>query len=140
MANIPFLLPNEMLEVIAQANPETTEAFVDANIQEPQLNAIATEWADMFQKSMNNIIPLGLAWRWGAHCSQNEIVPGAICLGVWLMTQLPPGFCSQLVPRVECWAGSLGILCSRLLHEACSSWRWAFRLSRGTQDRPGLNI
>jgi hypothetical protein len=27
MANIPFLLPHEMLEAIAQANPETTEAF-----------------------------------------------------------------------------------------------------------------
>ena len=60
MANIPLLLPHEMLEAIAQANPETIEAFVAANIQEQQLKATATEWADMFQKSMNKIIPLGL--------------------------------------------------------------------------------
>ena len=60
MASIPFLLPHEMLEATAQANPETIEAFVAANIQEPQLKATATEWAEMFQKSMNNIIPLGL--------------------------------------------------------------------------------
>ena len=60
MASIPFLLPHEMLEVIAQANPDTIEAFVAASIQEPQLKATATEWADMFQKRMNNIIPLGL--------------------------------------------------------------------------------
>ena len=37
MASIPFLLPHEMLEVIAQTNPEKMEAFVAANIQEPQL-------------------------------------------------------------------------------------------------------
>ena len=37
MASIPFLMPHEMLEAIAQANPETIEAFVAANIQEPQL-------------------------------------------------------------------------------------------------------
>ena len=49
-----------MLELIAQANPETIEAFVAANIQEPQSKATATEWAEMFQKSMHNIIPLGL--------------------------------------------------------------------------------
>ena len=60
MVSIPFLLPHEMLEAIAQANPETIEAFVAANIQEPQLKATATEWADMFQKSMDKIIPLGL--------------------------------------------------------------------------------
>ena len=28
MASIPFLLPHEMLEVIAQANIDTIEAFV----------------------------------------------------------------------------------------------------------------
>ncbi len=42
MASIPFLLPHEVLEVIAQAIPETIEAFVAANIQEPQLKATAT--------------------------------------------------------------------------------------------------
>ena len=52
MASIPFLLPHETPEVIAQANPEIIEAFVAANIQEPQLKATATEWADMFQNSM----------------------------------------------------------------------------------------
>ncbi len=60
MANIPFLLPHEMLEVIAQANPETIGSFVAANIQEQHLKATATEWAKLFQKSMNNIIPLDL--------------------------------------------------------------------------------
>ena len=60
MASIPLLMPHEMLEAIAQANPETIEAFLAANIQEPQLKATATGWADMFQKSMNQIIPLGL--------------------------------------------------------------------------------
>jgi hypothetical protein len=60
MASIPFLLPHEMLEAIVQANPETIEAFVAANIQEPQLKATATEWAEMLQKSMNKNIPLGL--------------------------------------------------------------------------------
>ena len=60
MASMPFLLPHEMLEAIAQANPETIEAFLAANIQEPQLKSTASEWAEMFQKSMNQIIPLGL--------------------------------------------------------------------------------
>ena len=46
--------------MIAQANPETIEAFVAANIREPQLKATATEWAEMLQKSMSKIIPLGL--------------------------------------------------------------------------------
>ena len=49
-----------MLDAIAQAKPETMEAFVVANIQEPQLKATATEWAEMFQHSMNKIMPLGL--------------------------------------------------------------------------------
>ena len=60
MASIPFLLPHEMLEVIAQTNPEKMEAFVAANIQEPQLKATATEWAAMFGIDMNMIIVLGL--------------------------------------------------------------------------------
>ena len=60
MASMPFLLPHEMLEVIAQANPETIEAFVAASIKEPQLKATANAWAEMFQNSMNKIIPLGL--------------------------------------------------------------------------------
>lgn len=60
MASIPVLLPHEMLEAIAHANPEMIKAFVAANIEEPQLKATATEWAAMFQKDMNKIIPLGL--------------------------------------------------------------------------------
>ena len=60
LASIPFLLPHEMLEVIAQTNPENMEAFVAANIQEPQLKATATEWAAMFGIDMNMIIILGL--------------------------------------------------------------------------------
>ena len=80
MASIPLLLPHEMLEVIAQANPETIEAFVAANIQEPQLKATATEWADMFQNSMNKIIPLGLHGDGVPFCSQNERFPGAVVL------------------------------------------------------------
>ena len=70
MANIPFLLPHETLDVIAQANPETIEAFVAANIQEPQLKATAAEWAEMFQQSMNNIIPLDLHGDGVPFCSQ----------------------------------------------------------------------
>jgi hypothetical protein len=80
MANIPFLLPHEMLEAIAQANPESIEAFVAANSQAPQLKATATEWADMFQKSMHNIIPLGLHGYVCPVCSQNERFPGAVVL------------------------------------------------------------
>jgi hypothetical protein len=60
MASIPFLLPHEMLEVIAQANPEKIKVFVAANIQEPELKAISTEWATMFHKDMNKITPVGL--------------------------------------------------------------------------------
>ena len=60
MATILFLLPHEMLEVIAQSNPENMEAFVAANIQEPQLKATAIEWAAMFGIDMNMIIVLGL--------------------------------------------------------------------------------
>ena len=60
MASIPFLLPHEMLEVIAQTNPEKMEAFVAANIQEPQLKATATDWAAMCGTDMNMIIVLGL--------------------------------------------------------------------------------
>ena len=59
MANIPFLLPHEMPEVIAHTNPEKM-AFVAANTQEPQLEATATEWAAMFGIDMNMIIVLGL--------------------------------------------------------------------------------
>jgi sugar diacid utilization regulator len=60
MANIPVLLLHEMLEVIAQTNPEKMEAFVAANIQEPQLKATAIEWAAMFGLDMHMIIVLGL--------------------------------------------------------------------------------
>ena len=35
---------------------------------------------DMFQKSMNNIIPLGLHGDGGALCNQNERFPGALVL------------------------------------------------------------
>ena len=69
MASIPFLLPHEMLKVIAQANPETIEAFVAANIQEPQLKATATEWAEMFQNIMNKIIIMGLPGDGVPFCS-----------------------------------------------------------------------
>jgi hypothetical protein len=80
MASIPFLLPHEMLEVIAQANPETIEAFVDANIQEPQLKATATEWAEMFPEEHEQYHSSGPSWRWGALCSQNYRFPGTVVL------------------------------------------------------------
>ena len=99
-----------MLDVIAQANPETIEAFVAANIQEPPLKATATEWAEMFQTSMNNIIPLGLHGDGAPFAANNENIPWSCYIGVWLLTHLPPGFCSQPFPRVQCCAGSLGIL------------------------------
>ena len=78
-ANIPFLLPHEMLEVIAQTNPENM-AFVAANIQEPQLEATATEWAAMFGIDMNMIIVLGLHGDGVPFCSKNARRPGTVVL------------------------------------------------------------
>ena len=66
MASIPFLLPHEMLDVITRANLETIEAFVAANIQEPQLKATATAWAEMFPEDHAQDQSSGPAWRWGA--------------------------------------------------------------------------
>ena len=80
MANSPFLLPHEMLGVITQAMPENIEAFVAANVQEPQLNATATEWANNVQKIMHNVIHLDLHEDWAPFCRQNERFPGAVVL------------------------------------------------------------
>ena len=52
----------------------------------------------MFQKSMNKIIPLGLHGD-GVPCAATREIPWSTCIGVWLLTQLPPGFCSQLFPN-----------------------------------------
>ena len=80
MASIPFLLPHEMLEVIAQTNPEKMEAFVAANIQEPQLKATATEWAAMFGIDMNMIIVLGLHGDGVPFAAKNARLPGTVVL------------------------------------------------------------
>ena len=80
MASIPFLLPHEMLEVIAQTNPEKMEAFVAANIQEPQLKATATEWAAMFGIDMNMIIVLGLHGDGVPFAAKKARLPGTVVL------------------------------------------------------------
>jgi hypothetical protein len=90
----------------------------------------------MFGIDMNMIIGLGL---------HGDGVPFAAKMRdsleqlSWSLVADPsaPGFCSQLFQRVQCWAGNLGMLCSRCLHGACSSWHWADGLHRVTQGRPG---
>ena len=115
-----------MLEVIAQANPETIEAFVVANIQEPQLKATATEWEEIVQKIMNSIITLGLhgdgvpfaaKMRESLEQLSRSLVADPVAPRI-LFTSIPQ---SAMLGR-KYWA-SVPLV---LLQGACSSWHWAF--------------
>ena len=110
MASIRFLLPPEVMKVIAQTNLEKMEAFVAANIQKPQLNATATGWATMFGLCMNMIIVLGLHGDGVPFATEMRDSPEQLYWSLVADPSAPPGLYSQLCPRVQCLAGNIGVL------------------------------